>query len=1005
WLFLGSIGSLFVDLGFLLGDRRSKEDHVQQRWEGFMVDIEGVPLKVWTENTFARIMSKWGELVFEEGKEESYDDSIDEVSNDDNRGLHRNKKLEGDSDDEVIPETVFDHDQGDSKNNGVVGIHSEDPFNIFDLLKKKKENDTAVEQSHKNFKYPACFIPKEVNKVISNSLDKEKEEENKGKRNCYKEELNSVVKKNSSLRTSKEDGEMWVLCVWDPRLFCKENSTIFDYFIDIKGEWVLNAKNGEVVIVGDIYEVRSQDERFGSTFNVQGAANFNLFIFLGGLVEVPLGGCSFTWVYKSATKMKGFDKFVEEFWSAPFPFVTNVMVSVLDKKKSVAIRGILVEGAWLDSPDMVKNEFLSHFKDLFNRPGIKVGGMMSRIKSWDEIVKKMLARLSKWKMKTLSIGERLTLLKSVLDLTYIKKQGIDLLGLIKKKVGNDEDTLFWEDVWKGRWVWSLEGSGVFSIGLVRRHIDDHMIPEVSSKTHWIKAVLIKVNIHAWKVRLDCLPTRFNLSRRGVDIQSILCPNRGTFEESSSCIFFSCYLAREIYGKIATWLDFSVSEFGSYEEWELRSMFEKQAGVERFDLIQTFHACKLEEGKSVSQYVLKLKGYVEQLECLGYVLQQNLSVGLILNGLTNDFTGFVRNYNMHNIGKTISELHALLIEYEKGLPEKAVTPQVMVIQVSRNNVLYFNAIPNNGIYEIDMSNHVSNVNSIYNVSNKRVKYNLDSTYLWHTRLAYISKKRIEKLQQDGLLKSTDDESFDQCVSCLSGKMTRKSFPHRPERATDVLGFIHTDVCGLLRHVSKQGASYFITFTDDYSRYGYIYLPKYKHELTPPYTPQHNGVSKRRNRTLLDMVQSMMSLTTLPLSFWDYALEAATRILNMVPTKKVDKTPYELWFGKFPNWSYLKLTPPYTPQHNGVSKRRNRTLLDMVQSMMSLTTLPLSFWDYALEAATRILNMVPTKKVDKTPYELWFGKFPNWSYLKVWGCETLVKRDTPDKLQQRSIKCIF
>ncbi|GJX70674.1 hypothetical protein Tco_0307845 [Tanacetum coccineum] len=79
--------------------------------------------------------------------------------------------------------------------------------------------------------------------------------------------------------------------------------------------------------------------------------------------------------------------------------------------------------------------------------------------------------------------------------------------------------------------------------------------------------------------------------------------------------------------------------------------------------------------------------------------------------------------------------------------------------------------------------------------------------------------------------------------------------------------------------------------------------------------------------------------------------------------------------------------------------------MVRSMMNLTTLPLSFWDYALESATRILNMVPTKKVDETQYELWYGKVPNLSYLKVWGCEALVKRDTPDKLQQRLVKCIF
>ncbi|GJS97989.1 retrotransposon protein, putative, ty1-copia subclass [Tanacetum coccineum] len=73
--------------------------------------------------------------------------------------------------------------------------------------------------------------------------------------------------------------------------------------------------------------------------------------------------------------------------------------------------------------------------------------------------------------------------------------------------------------------------------------------------------------------------------------------------------------------------------------ELKSMFEKQVGVERFDLIQTFHTCKQDEGKSVSSYVLKMKRYVEQLERLGYVLSQDISVGLILNGLTSDFAGF------------------------------------------------------------------------------------------------------------------------------------------------------------------------------------------------------------------------------------------------------------------------------------------------------------------------------------------------------------------------------
>ncbi|GKF59831.1 hypothetical protein Tco_0176617, partial [Tanacetum coccineum] len=86
-----------------------------------------------------------------------------------------------------------------------------------------------------------------------------------------------------------------------------------------------------------------------------------------------------------------------------------------------------------------------------------------------------------------------------------------------------------------------------------------------------------------------------------------------------------------------------------------------------------------KGKPVASYVIQMKGYVDQLERLSYVLPQDVVVGLILNGLTTDFSRFVRNYNMHNMGKTVGELHAMLIEYENGLPKKAETPQVMMIK--------------------------------------------------------------------------------------------------------------------------------------------------------------------------------------------------------------------------------------------------------------------------------------------------------------------------------------
>ena len=68
-------------------------------------------------------------------------------------------------------------------------------------------------------------------------------------------------------------------------------------------------------------------------------------------------------------------------------------------------------------------------------------------------------------------------------------------------------------------------------------------------------------------------------------------------------------------------------------------------------------------------------------------------------------------------------------------------------------------------------------------------------------------------------------------------------------------------------------------------------------------------------------------------------------------------------------------------NGVSERRTWTLLDMVRSMMSQSHLPISFWAYALETAAFILNRVPSKAVEKTPYEIWTEKIPSLSFLKI------------------------
>nr|GFA58476.1 hypothetical protein [Tanacetum cinerariifolium] len=508
--------------------------------------------------------------------------------------------------------------------------------------------------------------------------------------------------------------------------------------------------------------------------------------------------------------------------------------------------------------------------------------------------------------------------------------------------------------------------------------------------------------------------------------------------------------------------------------ELKTLFAQQAEQELLQTTRDFHSCRQEEGQSVSLYVLKMKGYIDNLERLRHPVTLGLGVSLILISLRKEYDGFVQNYNMHSMGKTVNELHAMLNLHEQTLPKnnapalyairaaellkkkknaasgaggsgifiielntilnrswiydigcgthicnttqglrasRKLKPGTLSLYVGNgqheaveeigvfnlclpsgleivlnnchyalNNMVYFSAIPRDGIFEIDLSNSHINESSIYAVRNKRAKLDLDSALLWHCRLGHISKKRIEKLQHDGLLDSSDLRAFEKCVSCRSGKMARKPYTHQLERAKDLLGLIHINVCGPFKIMSRQGARYFVTFTDGFSRYGYVYLLKHKHEVFETFIMFQKEVENQLGKTIKSL-HSDRGGEYMSQEFLDHLKDYGI---------------------------IAHRTPPYTPQHNVVSERRNRTLIDMVRSMMSQTTLPKPFWDYALETVARILNMVLTKKVEKTSYEVWHGKAPKLSYLKVWGCEALVKRVTrtkPDKLEPRSIKCIF
>jgi transposase InsO family protein len=88
-------------------------------------------------------------------------------------------------------------------------------------------------------------------------------------------------------------------------------------------------------------------------------------------------------------------------------------------------------------------------------------------------------------------------------------------------------------------------------------------------------------------------------------------------------------------------------------------------------------------------------------------------------------------------------------------------------------------------------------------------------------------------------------------------------------------------------------------------GYLNTHEIVTQLTPPGTPQWNDIFERRNRTLLDMIHFMMSNVELSCSFWGFSLETVVFMLNHVSSKSVEKTPYELWFGRVSNVSFIKI----------------------------------------------------------------------------------------------------
>ena len=154
-----------------------------------------------------------------------------------------------------------------------------------------------------------------------------------------------------------------------------------------------------------------------------------------------------------------------------------------------------------------------------------------------------------------------------------------------------------------------------------------------------------------------------------------------------------------------------------------------------------------------------------------------------------------------------------------------------------------------LYHLHIDVNVNlNEQTVSAVGQKRSRDKINQKYLWHHRLDRIREDRINRLKKNVILGFLNSESYLACKSYLREKMVKLSFVRHGERATELLALVYTDVSRPFDVQFKGGYTYFITFTDDLSRYGYIYLIKHKSEAFERFKEFRHEVEKQTNKSI-------------------------------------------------------------------------------------------------------------------------------------------------------------
>ncbi|KAK1437640.1 hypothetical protein QVD17_03434 [Tagetes erecta] len=322
------------------------------------------------------------------------------------------------------------------------------------------------------------------------------------------------------------------------------------------------------------------------------------------------------------------------------------------------------------------------------------------------------------------------------------------------------------------------------------------------------------------------------------------------------------------------------------------------------------------------------------------------------------------YNLLSVGQLMKKGYNLLFDDGKCIIKHKRTGKVLLeIWVASNNMFVLDA------------------KSLLTVQDTKASKDEVEALKWHRRYGHLHFGGLKHLQEKNMVWGLPKiNTTVTCEACILGKQSRKPFQSTSWRAKSKLELIHTDLCGPMQEPSLGKSLYYLLFIDDLTRMCWVYFITNKHEA-------------------FDKFKSFKAM-----------IEKATGKEIKVLRSDRGGEFCSQQFDKFCEAAGIKreLTIPYTPQHNGVVERKNRTIMNLVRSMLKDKELPNVLWAEAVSTAVHVLNRSPTKAlVDQTPLEAWSGTKPTVTRFKVFGCIAygLIPSKKRRKLDSKSEKNIF